>query len=151
MRRILEHVRHNLIAYLALFVALGGTGYAAVNLPAGSVGTRQLRNGAVTARKLDGKSIGGYVLAWAHVGAGGRAESGSPGATSYLNAIGQYNVSWRGIRIPARCAPIATPQEGNTAAPSIRIDGWGSHSVTIDVRDPQGTVVQSPFLVAVVC
>ena len=45
-------VRKNAIAYLALFVALGGTSYAAINLPAGSVGTRQLRAGAVTAVKV---------------------------------------------------------------------------------------------------
>jgi hypothetical protein len=36
-------IRKNLIAYLALFVALGGTSYAAVSLPGNSVGTRQLR------------------------------------------------------------------------------------------------------------
>ena len=37
------------VACLALAVALGGTGYAAMVLPANSVGTKQLRNGAVVA------------------------------------------------------------------------------------------------------
>lgn len=45
-------IRKNLIAYLALFIALGGTSYAATQLPAHSVGTRQLRNGAVTDAKV---------------------------------------------------------------------------------------------------
>ena len=42
------------IALAALFVALGGTSFAAVRLsiPANSVGTAQLRSGAVTAPKL---------------------------------------------------------------------------------------------------
>jgi hypothetical protein len=40
------------IALIALFVALGGTTYAATSLPANSVGTKQLRNGAVTNRTL---------------------------------------------------------------------------------------------------
>jgi hypothetical protein len=40
------------VAYLALFFALGGVGYAATQLPANSVGTRQLRNGAVTLTKI---------------------------------------------------------------------------------------------------
>jgi hypothetical protein len=37
----------NVVATLALFVALGGSSYAAFVLPANSVGTQQLRNGAV--------------------------------------------------------------------------------------------------------
>ncbi len=43
MTRALNHLKSNAIAYLALFVALGGTSYAAVRLPAGSVGARALR------------------------------------------------------------------------------------------------------------
>lgn len=35
------------IAYLALFTALGGTSYAALSLPANSVGSRQIRNHSV--------------------------------------------------------------------------------------------------------
>lgn len=40
------------VAYIALFVALGGSAYAAVSLPANSVGTPQLRRGAVTLAKV---------------------------------------------------------------------------------------------------
>jgi hypothetical protein len=40
------------ISVIALFVALGGTSYAAVAIPTNSVGTAQLKNGAVTAAKL---------------------------------------------------------------------------------------------------
>lgn len=40
------------LALIALFVALGGAGYAAGLLPAGSVGTKQLRQSAVTNGKL---------------------------------------------------------------------------------------------------
>jgi hypothetical protein len=42
----------NVIACLALFIALGGTGYAAFKLPKGSVGTKQLKRGAVTTTKV---------------------------------------------------------------------------------------------------
>ena len=41
------------ISLIALFVALGGTTYAATSLPANSVGTQQIKNGAVTASKLN--------------------------------------------------------------------------------------------------
>jgi hypothetical protein len=41
-----------LLAMLALFIALGGSGYAAIKLPRGSVGTLQLRDGAVVSSKV---------------------------------------------------------------------------------------------------
>jgi hypothetical protein len=53
MRRTLAlHVRQHLIGYLALFVALGGTSYAALRLPANSVGTKQIKDRAVTLTKI---------------------------------------------------------------------------------------------------
>src|SRR5437899_6214048 len=53
LSRLRSRVNHaTVVAYLALFIALGGVGYAAATLPANSVGTRQLKNGAVTKRKL---------------------------------------------------------------------------------------------------
>src|SRR6476469_3878201 len=42
----------NVISSLALFAALGGGAYAAISLPANSVGTKQLRARAVTPRKI---------------------------------------------------------------------------------------------------
>ncbi|MFZ0040003.1 MAG: hypothetical protein WAK93_01745 [Solirubrobacteraceae bacterium] len=41
-----------LIALVALFVALGGTSYAAFSLPKNSVGSKQLKNNAVTTAKI---------------------------------------------------------------------------------------------------
>lgn len=53
MRRLRENLSYaNVVATLALFVALGGASYAAVTLPAGSVGDAQLRNGSITPPKL---------------------------------------------------------------------------------------------------
>jgi hypothetical protein len=45
------------ISIVALIVALGGTGYAALNVPTGSVGTAQLRDGAVSTRKLQNGAV----------------------------------------------------------------------------------------------
>jgi hypothetical protein len=54
---ILQHLRHNVVAYLALAVALGtGTAYAA-NLPKGSVGSAQLKKNAVTSTKVKNGSL----------------------------------------------------------------------------------------------
>jgi hypothetical protein len=65
----MSYIRRNVVAYLALFVALGGTSYAATQLPAGSVGTRQLRNGAVTNSKVRRGSLSAAVLSPAAVSA----------------------------------------------------------------------------------
>jgi hypothetical protein len=45
------------MATLAVFIAMGGIGYAAVNVPANSVGTRQLKNGAVANAKLQNGAV----------------------------------------------------------------------------------------------
>ena len=47
------------VACLALGVALGGTSYAAVRLPANSVGTKQLKRNAVTSPKVKADAITG--------------------------------------------------------------------------------------------
>jgi hypothetical protein len=56
---VLRHLRANAIAYLALFVAMGGTTYAAIRLPANSVGTKQLQKGAVTGAKVAKNTLTG--------------------------------------------------------------------------------------------
>jgi hypothetical protein len=45
------------VACLALAVALGGTGYAAITLPRNSVGSKQLRATAVTGAKVEDGSL----------------------------------------------------------------------------------------------
>jgi hypothetical protein len=47
----------NTMSLIAVFIALGGTGYAAVNLPRNSVGNRQIRNNAVTGGKIKNGSL----------------------------------------------------------------------------------------------
>jgi hypothetical protein len=49
---MLAYLRRHHIGLLALFIALGGTSYAAAKLPRNSVGTTQLKSGAVTEAKL---------------------------------------------------------------------------------------------------
>jgi hypothetical protein len=56
-RRFVRFLRRNTIALLALFIALSGTTYAASTLARNSVGTAQLKNGAVTKKKINKKTI----------------------------------------------------------------------------------------------
>src|ERR1035438_7171492 len=118
--KTLTFIRHNAIALLALFVALGGTSYAALSLPAGSVGTSQLRNGAVTSRKLakgavtaatlDPKSIAGHIADWAQISAAGRVITSRPSATVSVTdpTRGLFRVSWH-RSLPQNCVVFANP------------------------------------------
>jgi hypothetical protein len=47
------------VASIALLLAMGGTGYAAIVLPAGSVGTAQLQKKAVTGKKIASSAVTG--------------------------------------------------------------------------------------------
>jgi hypothetical protein len=47
----------NVLAILALFVALGGSSYAALQIPKNSVGTKQLKRNAVTSPKVKRGSL----------------------------------------------------------------------------------------------
>ena len=57
LSRIVNHARGNIVSYVALFSALGGTSYAAASLAPNSISTRALRNGAVTRVKLATGSV----------------------------------------------------------------------------------------------
>jgi hypothetical protein len=57
--RLFQHLRRNLVAYLALFVALSSTGYAASAklLPKNSVGSAQVINGSLLKSDLSKKTV----------------------------------------------------------------------------------------------
>ena len=59
MRRRLRHrpTPATVISLIALVVAMGGTSYAAISLPANSVGTTQLKKKAVTRKKLAANAV----------------------------------------------------------------------------------------------
>lgn len=58
VQRFVRHLTYaNVVATVALFAALGGGAYAALRLPRNSVGTAQLRNNAVTPRKVKNGSL----------------------------------------------------------------------------------------------
>ena len=60
--RIRAHFQSNVVAYLALFVALGGTTYAATSLPRNSVTTKSIRKGAVTKPKIAKDAVTGAAV-----------------------------------------------------------------------------------------
>lgn len=73
---------------LALFVALGGTGYAAVKLPAKSVGSKQLQSSAVSSSKVKNGSLLAKDFKAKELKAGPRGTTGARGAGGPAGATG---------------------------------------------------------------
>jgi hypothetical protein len=152
MNRLSQHVRANAVAYLALFVALGGTGYAAINLPAGSVGSRQIKNHSITPIKFDPTKIGASVRYWAIIQGGRRVLASHPrGArlfsTDPTHASGL--VTWNGPQ-PADCFSLATGNGAFVQAlmpPSIK----ASASVQFYTFDASGHPAPGQLNIAVLC
>jgi hypothetical protein len=110
--RITKHLRYsNVIASLALFVALGGASYAAATLPANSVGAKQLQKKAVTGSKLRANAVSsgkvkdgsllsadfkaGQVPAGQPGPQGPRGLAGATGATGETGPPGPVKVVYR--------------------------------------------------------
>lgn len=110
------------ISLVALFFALGGAGYAATQLPRNSVGTKQIRNNAVTYKKIRPGTIGAGRINQAMVQTRVRGTcSGTAGA------IGQVFRSGR-----VSC---------NSTAPSE----FGTNSASAPVTGASATVAGKPL------
>ena len=83
MRLLARHLRSNAVAYLAIFVALGGTSYAAVAIPNNSVGNKQLKNDAVDSKKVKNKTLTADDVK------AGVAPQGPPGVQGVAGGQGQ--------------------------------------------------------------
>jgi hypothetical protein len=93
--RLIRHLRSHALAYAALFLATSGGAYAAVKLPANSVGSKQLKNGAVTPAKLAPSALAklkGGIGAAGPQGPlgpqGAKGDSGAAGAKGDTGAAG---------------------------------------------------------------
>ena len=85
----------NVVASLALFLALGGAAYAATQLPKASVGTRQLKKGAVTAAKVRSGSLLASDFKAGQLPSGPQGARGPVGPAGPAGAAGASNVLTR--------------------------------------------------------
>lgn len=81
----------NVIATIALFLALGGGAWAASSLPKNSVGAEQLKNGAVTGKKVKSGSL------LASNFQAGQLPAGPAGATGPQGIPGETGPRGRGV------------------------------------------------------
>jgi hypothetical protein len=133
MTKFLRHLQANLVAYLALFVALGGTSYAALSLPAGSVGARQLKNHSIGPAKFDRGSIAGYVRDYAQINSQGQIIASRPRAhliTWQTTGVGPGGLIQWSQPIPSSCFALATTttQDGAVSYASAQAASAGAKS-----------------------
>src|SRR5262249_8805809 len=69
MKRLRPRLTYaNVMATIAVFIALGGASYAATQLPKNSVGTKQIKNNAVTGQKVAAGTLTGQDIKMASLG-----------------------------------------------------------------------------------
>jgi hypothetical protein len=126
---MLAYLRRHHIGLLALFIALGGTSYAAAKLPKNSVGSTQIRSGAVTQSKL-AKSVKSQL---AKAGAAGPAgAAGAQGPKGDTGAQGPQGVAG------AKGDKGEKGEKGDKgdAGPVSAVVGGNNVGVTITAGDP---------------
>lgn len=115
-----------LVALVALFVALGGTSYAAIKLPGNSVGSKQLKNGAVTNKK-----IGKGAVTASKINTSGLTV---PNATNATNATNAGNATTLQGDAPSSFAPAtieAAHVVGASGQPAYQ-DSWAAAGAPSD-------------------
>jgi hypothetical protein len=155
----------NVTAALALFVALGGTGYAAATLPANSVGKSQIRTNAVGKSENRTNAVGKSEIRTNAVGKSEVATNGVGAAEVRTGAIGtnelrdgsitaaDLSASARPARVGVTAAGAAVPG-GDAKAVSRTADGTYTVDLGRDVSTCQysatvagvknGTTIEQP-------
>ena len=160
-----RHLRNNVVGYVALTVALGGTSYAATNPNA----TRAHVQGSTAHVARDPQLINGSIRAWAIIGPAGRviASAGKPKVTPQAGDPGGYGIRW-GVKV-GRCDTQATvdvtsspatervPLAGNPSVPftagyAIASTNGGRRGGTyVQTYNQQGLPTPLGFDVTVIC
>lgn len=100
----------NVVSLLALFVALGGSSYAALKLPKNSVGARQIRSNAVSSPKVADGSLLAQDFKAGQLPAGAKGEKGDQGSQGVQGVAGAPGTAKGYARVnPATVGPTPLP------------------------------------------
>ena len=148
MNRLVSHLRNNVVGYLALFVALGGTSYAAV----------AVANHSLVPQKFNPTYIGGYVRAWVTVDGNGHVLASAGGVHVRPQgdiAPGHYAIDWHPT--PAsNCAATGSVVAYKTLTPGYVVavaglQGGNREGSLVQVYNAVGQPAALPSTVILVC
>jgi hypothetical protein len=198
IRKLVDRVRArltfaNVMATTAVFIALGGTSYAALTLPRNSVGSAQirsravgsseLRSRAVTSSKIRARAVTASKLATsaretlrgdqgpqgpvgpqgpsgithrAAVNSGGGTPQGNALDAAHTSGSNEYRVRFtRDVSGCIYTATLAAVQNGpgvdQPPAGRITVASAGGEQVLVKTYGTDGTPVEAPFHLIVVC
>ena len=115
MRRILRYkpAPAMVVASIALAIALGGTGSAAISLPAGSVGTAQLKKNAVNSSKVKDRSLLAKDFKAGQLPRGAKGAKGDTGSQGPQGVQGVQGVQGPEGPFPSGDIPAGKTLRGN--------------------------------------
>jgi hypothetical protein len=108
---------------LALFVALGGSSYAALALPKNSVGAREIRTNGVTSKEVKNRTLKAGDFARGQLRAGPRGPVGPGGATGETGPPGENGSPDTPEQVLEKLKTVDGP---NSALDADSIDGKNS-------------------------
>jgi hypothetical protein len=130
----LQHLRRNLIAYLALLLALSGTSYAAIKLPSNSVGSPQVIDRSLQKADLSRKAVAALRGARGARGPqgvqGDQGEQGPPGIFS----VGRVQLTYAEVDPAARTevgAFIPTNSSSGKCLVTLNESNAATHGTTV--------------------
>jgi hypothetical protein len=131
------------VAFVALLVALGGTSYAVIRLPAHSVGAKQLKAGAVTRANLKNNAINGAKVANDSLTGADVVETSLGRVASATSAGGLDRVNYRTATGTVPPAPVG----GTSVSAATGYCDSGQHVTggAIKVDDPVMTAVVDSY------
>jgi Collagen triple helix repeat (20 copies) len=143
MQTVVRHLRNNLVAYLALLVALSGSSYAAAErlLPANSVGTRQVINHSLLKKDFKAGQLprgkrgpAGPAGAQGATGPAGPAgpagPKGAPGAPGAPGPPGPVDLSYPETVVSVAAGASLT--ESATCPAGMFVTGGGASTDSVD-------------------
>ena len=155
----------NVMATVAVFIALGGVSYAAIKLPKNSVGAKQLKKGAVTPVKLSSgtraKLIGPQGLQgpkgdpgapataiWAEVAAAGELNAGSNAVSAEKLNTGIYRVFFN--RDVSKCGYLGSMAflQGGIV---LEHDASSKNAVRVETANSAGAGQDRSFHLGLLC